>query len=144
MENIKIRQGTIEEALRVSDQIPEFLDGYGKEEYKFRLENKLNLILIAEDGDKAVGFKVGYQTDDYFYSWVGGVVPEYRRSGVAKKLSDFLEQWVKEKGISVVRFKTQNKFKHMLIFALKNGFSIIGTVPFDRDEGFKVLLEKKL
>jgi len=75
---------------------------------------------------------------------LGGVLPGYRKRGIATKLANHQEELIKELRISKIRFKSQNKFKGMLIFALKNGFSIIGTVPYDHYEGFKILLEKKL
>jgi GNAT superfamily N-acetyltransferase len=75
---------------------------------------------------------------------MGGVLPEHRRKGIANRLSKNQEDWIIKMEIKKIRFKTQNKFKGMLIFALKNGFSILGTVPFEGVEGFKILLEKKL
>ena len=40
------------------------------------------LINIAFDDTKVVGYKIGYEIDkDTFYSWVGGVDPQYRNDG---------------------------------------------------------------
>ena len=33
-----------------------------------------------------IGFKVGYERDGYFYSWMGGVLSDYRKKGVAQNL----------------------------------------------------------
>jgi len=141
---VQIKEGTIERALAVDKQIPELDDNYGEKEYRERLQGKSSTILIAYVNGKAVGFKLGYIENDYFYSWLGGVISEYRNQGIAAKLAIRQEEMVKEMGVSKIMFKTQNKFKGMLIFALKNGFSILGTVPFDGGEGFKILLEKNL
>jgi len=132
---VQIKTGTIEQAITINKQITEFDNVYSEKEYRGRLKGKKPLILIAFVNNKAVGSKLGYVEDDYFYSWLGGVLPE---------LAHQQEEMVKQMGISKIRFKSQNKYKGMLIFAIKNGFSIIGTVPYDRDEGFKILLEKKL
>lgn len=128
----------------ISSKIPEFDQGHDKDEYEKRLKGKKNLVLIAEIEGMVVGFKVGYQETNYFYSWMGAVIPEFRKLGVAKKLAEEQEKWVEDNGIKTIRFKTQNKFKYMLIFAIMNGFRIIGTMPFDGGEGFKILLEKEL
>ena len=144
MSKIFIRKGTIDEAVSISRGIPEFENVYGEEEYMKRMKNRIGHILIAESGGKAAGFKAGYVEDGYFYSWMGGVVPEFRRMEIARKLAKEQEEWVIAQGINTIRFKTQNKFKGMLIFALKNGFRIIGTEKFAGGEGFKIVLEKEL
>jgi len=144
LEKSRIIEGTIKIALEVARQIPEFSPSYGKSEYEKRLQNKQSQILIATVDNKPVGFKAGYKEEHYFYSWMGGVIPKYRRKGIAAELAKFQEDWVKEKGLDIIRFKTQNKFKGMLLFAIKNGFSIIGTVPYNGGEGFKIVLEKNI
>lgn len=128
----------------MSTRIPEFEGSYGPAEYARRLKGKKSLMLLAEENEEAVGFKVGYLEGRHFYSWMGGVVPEYRRRKIAGSLAKEQEAWVQEQGISTIRFKTQNTFKAMLLFAIKNGFRIIGTVPFEGGEGFKIVLEKTL
>jgi predicted GNAT superfamily acetyltransferase len=140
---IQIKEGTINQAVELSKQIPEF-ENPNEDEYICRFKGKDPLILIAYVNNKPAGFKVGYKENDYFYSWMGGVLPEHRRKGIANRLSKNQEDWIIKMEIKKIRFKTQNKFKGMLIFALKNGFSILGTVPFEGVEGFKILLEKKL
>jgi GNAT superfamily N-acetyltransferase len=61
-----------------------------------------------------------------FYFWPGGVLPEYRRLGIASTLAQEQEDWAKQQGYSPVFFKTRNRRKAMLIFALKNGFDMAG------------------
>jgi len=141
---VQIKKGTIEQAIVLDAQIPEFDGSNRGKEYQERLKGKDQLILVASKNNVSVGFKVGYKEKDYFYSWMGGVLPDYRNNGIASLLAKHQENFVREMGISRIRFKTQNKFRSMLIFALKNGFSILGTVPYEGDEGFKILLEKKL
>lgn len=142
--DIQIKLGNIEEAIELHKQIPEFDIADPEKEYRERLFGKGPIILIAQINQQSIGYKVGYKEDEYFYSWMGGVVPGFRGIGVVAKLASQQEDIVRGLGIFKIRFKTQNKFKSMLIFALKNGFSIIGTVPFNGGEGFKILLEKEL
>lgn len=113
-------------AAELSRMLPEFHDPYDETEIEKRFCGKAQLILIAYSGKTPVGFKVGYERDGYFYSWLGGVLPNYRGHGVAKKLADAQELWAKEKGYDSVTFKTRNRHKAMLCFALKMGLTLLG------------------
>ncbi|MDO9576525.1 MAG: GNAT family N-acetyltransferase [Candidatus Cloacimonadales bacterium] len=142
---ILIRIGTIEEVVELSLQIPEFDYVYAAAEYYKRFKERRSLILIAECDGKPVGFKVGCSTEDHFQSLMGGVLPEFRRKGIADKLAKFQEQWCRENNFTTVRFRTKAKFKNMLFFALSRGFNIISFE--DNDFNYlenRILLEKKL
>ncbi len=144
---IVIRQGSIEDCLLISSKIPEFADGqYGLEDYKKRLLNTKNLILTAFHEANPIGFKVGYERDNdgSFYSWMGGVLPEYRQLKIAKQLADCQEDWAKKQGYSAITFKTRNYLKPMLIFGIKNGFHIESIEPKDKLEDYRIFLRKRL
>ncbi|MEZ4985919.1 MAG: GNAT family N-acetyltransferase [Saprospiraceae bacterium] len=121
-----IKEGDVDTAMRLSRLVPEFIGPPEKKEYKRRLSGKTHLILIAWLDDKPVGFKVGYQEKDYFYSWMGGVLPSYRRRNVARKLAEAQEAWARRQGIRSIVFKTRNQHKNMLLFAISRGFQIVG------------------
>ncbi|MFN3802257.1 GNAT family N-acetyltransferase [Belliella pelovolcani] len=143
---IKIRQGTIDEVVALSQQVSEFYQPYSEKTYQERLKSIPFLILIAEvDGDP-VGFKVGYQRDSpqVFYSWMGGVVASHRRKGVATKLADAQEQWAKNHGFLKVYFKTRNKLTKMIHFGLNRGFMIVDLIKKGRVEEYRVVMEKVL
>lgn len=141
---IHIREGSIREAVAVSRQIPELTDPPGEEIYQARLSGVRHLILVAEVDGVVAGFKAGYERDGVFYSWMGGVKPAFRFSGLAKKLAMRQEEWAREHHYNSIVFKTRNHHKGMLIFALKNGFDIIGfqEKPFVSDH--RVMLRKVL
>lgn len=122
----KIKKGTIETVVQLSRQIAEFTNPHDAGEYEKRLANTPHLILVAYDQNLPVGFKVGYEREGGFYSWMGGVLPEYRENGIAQKLADEQEAWAKQQGYPHVTFKTRNRHRSMLLFAIKNGFQIIG------------------
>ena len=90
------------------------------------MRNNKSLILIAEIENTVVGFKAGYeqQHDGSFYSWMGGVLPEFRGKSIARKLADHMEEWAMEKKYSKIKMTTRNKNKAMLIFAISNGFNL--------------------
>ena len=141
---IEITESDIETVVNLTDKIPEFINPRGANEYYRRLDGVPHLILVALINEKPGGFKVGYERDGYFYSWMGGVLPEFRKLGIAKKLADRQEAWATEQGYSSVTFKTRNQHKGMLIFALKNGFDIIGFKERESVEVNRILLRKKL
>lgn len=101
------------------------------------------LLLIARVEGKAVGFKLGYLLDSStYYSWLGGVLPEYRGVGVALDLMKEQHCWCQGQGFKKIQTKTQNRFKAMLLLNLEQDFEIIGYE--DSPEGPKIILEKSL
>jgi ribosomal protein S18 acetylase RimI-like enzyme len=57
------------------------------------LKGCFSKILIASFNGILCGFKVAYSRDEgsSLYSWMGGVLPEYRRKGIARNLSRIME-----------------------------------------------------
>ena len=116
---INIKTGELETAVKLSTQIPEFESPYALNEYESRLDESA-LILTAENDEEPVGFKVGYDRfkDGSFYSWMGGVLPEFRQNGIANALADYQENWAKENGFGSIKLKTRNKHKAMIQLSL--------------------------
>ncbi len=141
-----IQHGSIEEVVAISRFIPELVNPYGAEEYRKRLAGKKYILLIAYINNYAVGFKVAYdkEKDGSFYSWMGGVLPDYRQAGVARELARVQEAWARNEGFTTIRFKTRNRHKAMLLFALKNGFQIMAVEPRETVAEYRILLEKDL
>lgn len=142
----QIREASPNELLWVHERIPEFPGKASLDFYTERLKHRLFLALVAEQNGELVGFKVGYQseTPDSFYSWMGGVRPEFRNFGIAEALADYQENWAKEKGFKTVFFKTRNRFPAMIAFGLKRGFKIMEIIPKGGVEDYRVVMSKKL
>lgn len=143
---IKIQKGTLSEALKVLKGVPEFDTLMESDYYEGKIKNKAHIILLAKIGDATVGCKVGYHKhkDGSLYSWLGGVLPEHRKLGVAKALADEMEVWALDNGYPKIRFKTLNRHKAMLAFSLKNGFDIFNVKPKDELENYRIELVKHL
>ena len=141
---IHIKEGTIKEVVQLSQQIPEFINPHGMEEYQRRLTNTTHLILIAYVNNEPAGFKVGYEKEGYFYSWMGAILPNFRRLQLATKLAKAQEAWASKQGYPHITFKTRNYLKPMLLFALKRGFHIIAVEERERIEEYRILLRKFL
>ena len=55
----------------------------------------------ARVGEQLVGFKLGYaHTPTRYYSWLGGVDPEYRRQGIAGGLMHRQHAWLLEAALA--------------------------------------------
>lgn len=139
-----IRASDIATVVALSKQIPEFITPHEATEYEKRLTGVPHLILAAFANEEPIGFKVGYERDGSFYSWMGGILPDFRKLGLAQTLAHAQENWAKAQGYKTITFKTRNNHKGMLIFALKNGFDIIGFEPKATIEAHRILLRKYL
>ncbi|MEM9886642.1 MAG: GNAT family N-acetyltransferase [Bacteroidota bacterium] len=140
-----IKEADIETVVQLSLQIPEFYAPYTAEVYINRFTDKAHLILVAYEGKTLLGFKVGYEREKgSFYSWMGAVLPKHRRKGVAQALADYQEAWAIQQGYDTITFKTRNRLKAMLSFALNNGFYIFKVEERARIEEYRIWLRKRL
>jgi GNAT superfamily N-acetyltransferase len=143
---VLIREGTFEECVNLSKKIMDFESPYEINEYKKRCETVTHLPLIADMDNKQIGFKIGYDRykDGSFYSWMGGVLPEFRQKKVASKLADFQENWALKNGYISIQLKTRKKHKAMIDFSLKRNFLIIDKKPMDDPLETRIIMEKQL
>lgn len=142
--DVKIEHGTIDEAIAIEQRIPEFEKPYDKSEYERRLTGANPLILVARVDDSLAGYKAGYDRyrDGSFYSWVGGVLPEYRGLKIASALADEQEEWATAQGYERVVLKTRPTFENMIAFSQKRGFVVINVDTTEHGEF--LVLEKRL
>ncbi len=106
--------------------------------------HKKTYLQTAVVENQVVGFKLGYELSSRkFYSWLGGVHPEFRGLGIASSLMKAQHDWCLQQGYQKIQTKTQNRFRAMLLLNIKQGFDIIGTQDSD-EGGMKIILEKSL
>lgn len=91
-----------------------------------RIKNQMPLLLVAFDGAKAIGFKLGYAIPDTatYYSWLGGVHQDYRRRGIAQELLERQEQKASDMGMTKIYFATYDRFPGMISLGEKNGYQL--------------------
>ena len=142
---IHIRKGAFRECVDLSTKISEFNSPYKIEEYKKRCAGKY-LALIAEIDNKPGGFKIGYDRfkNGSFYSWMGGVLPKFRRMGVAYSLANSQEKWAVENEFSSILLKTRQKHDGMIAFSLNRGFIITEETQITPAEETRIWMEKSL
>ncbi|MEM1358597.1 MAG: GNAT family N-acetyltransferase [Bacteroidota bacterium] len=134
----------IKELVDLSDQVPELHAPYRASEYERRLTGVPHLMLLAEVNGAAAGFKVGYEREGFWYSWMGGVHPDYRRRGIARQLANVQDAWAQREGYPHVTFKTLNRHRNMLRFALERGFNIIRVEERETVAEYRIWLRKSL
>lgn len=85
------------------------------------------VILEALMDGVPAGFKIGYRENRFaFYSAKGGVLPEYRRKGVARALLAEMIRIARTRGYRRFTFDTfPNLHPGMTIMALRLGFRIV-------------------
>ncbi len=104
------------------------------------------LILEARIHNEPVGFKVGYRENQkIFYSAKGGILPDYRRQGIALHLLKDMMIRVQQMGYSHFAFDTfPNLHPGMTILALENGFRLIKSDYNSVYKEYRLRFERRL
>lgn len=124
---MKIEKGTLDDVLLVDAGIPEFDGRTTRALLEERLSGKTVLILIAREENVPVAYKLGYAiSEGEFYSWLGGVLPAFRRRGIATKLRYAQEHWVRSEGYELLSVKSMNRYPAMLQLLIAGGYQIVG------------------
>jgi GNAT superfamily N-acetyltransferase len=139
-----IEENRLEDVMLVLSQIPEFEKTPDAGSIQSRLIDKPHLVLSARNDSGPRGFKIGYERDRKFYSWLGGVLPEYRNKGIASALASRQEEWAKNQGYTTIWMKTRNCFPEMLMMAIGRGFRIVGFDPRKEVGQHRIVLEKSI
>ncbi len=109
------------------------------------LKMALHLCYLSREANpkKHIGFKFGYEKDDgsVFYSWLGGVLPEYRGYKASKLLMKSQHNWCKEMVFFQVETKCRLNKVQMMAVNLKSGFEFYGT---EEGKHNKLIFRKKL
>ncbi|RYF69527.1 MAG: GNAT family N-acetyltransferase [Cytophagaceae bacterium] len=137
---------------KLLDLLTDIFTNQSREEWLTDLTTKATYpgfqLIVALDGDRVVGCKIGYDWQPYsqstttFYSWLGGVDPAYRGQGIASELMRLQHGACILAGYGIIRTHTYNQWHDMLILNLRHGFQIIGTQP--GKHGLTIMLEKTL
>ena len=103
------------------------------------------LVLVAQLDGQPVGFSCGYELrPSTYYTWLCGVVPDARRMGIATQLMAAVQAWAIEHRYEMARFECYNQHRPMLLFAIKNGYDIVGVRWDARTAGNHVIFERQL
>jgi GNAT superfamily N-acetyltransferase len=112
-------------ARRVFDQV-------SPERMAWRMSNMPDLTcFLALAAGTPVGFKIGYAlSEERYYSWLGGVDPDYRRRGIAAQLMIRQHAWAGERGYASVETRSEHTNIAMAQVNLAHGFTVSGTQAY--------------
>ncbi|ERK07265.1 GNAT family N-acetyltransferase [Serratia fonticola] len=139
------RQATLEEIYSLYLCIPEFGSLHRLKDLQQRIGDNPSHGLIAEIDGQAAGFKLGYQTaPGEFYSWLGAVLPDFRRQGIAQTMLAEQERWARSQGYQQLWVKTRNQFRAMLIMLISHEYQIFTLEKKGEVDEYRLLLKKNL
>src|SRR5207248_131736 len=95
------------------DDLPTIVDLYNQiyrpprdvESFRRRFMARYNALrMIARVKDQPVGFFLGFELKPTtFFAWFYGVLPDFRRQGIATQLMEAVHAWAREQGYESVR-----------------------------------------
>lgn len=103
----------------------------GKTYFTNTINNQKDLLLVAEDEEKLVGYigaspkEIEYRKSNYLEVDNLGVAKAYRRKGVATLLMEKCIAWAKEQGYQKLYLTSYFKNTNAITFYKQNGFSEI-------------------
>ena len=114
------------------------------ESFRRRYLGRHNVLqVVARLGDRPVGFSLGFELKpDVFFSWFYGVLPEFRRQGVASQLMEAVHSWARLNEYESIRFECHNQHRPMLHLGIAVGYDIVG-IRWDPDRNENLLLFQK-
>jgi GNAT superfamily N-acetyltransferase len=115
------------------------------ESFKRRYRGRYNVLqLVARVGNRPVGFFLGFELKPtVFFAWFYGVVPEFRRQGIASQLMEAVHAWAKQNEYESIRFECHNQHRPMLHLAITLEYDIVG-MRWDPDRGDNLVIFEKV
>jgi GNAT superfamily N-acetyltransferase len=135
------------------DELPTILELYNQifrpgrdlESLERRFRGRYNVLcLVARIDDRPVGFFLGFELKPMVYfAWFYGVLPDFRRQGIASQLMDAVHSWALQNEYESIRFECHNQHRPMLHLAIALGYDIVG-IRWDADRGDNLLIFEKV
>jgi len=115
------------------------------ESFQRRFRSRYNVLMLeARLEDRPIGFFMGFELKPgAFFAWFYGVLPEFRRQGIASQLMDAVHSWAKQNEYGSVRFECHNQHRPMLHLAIALGYDIVG-IRWDPDRGDNLVIFEKV
>src|SRR5438552_7449419 len=122
-----------------------FRPGRTEEFFTRRYLGRHNVLqLIARIEDRPVGFFLGFELKPtVYFAWFYGVLPQYRRQGIASQLMDAVHSWARQHEYESVRFECHNQHRPMLHLAIALEYDIVG-IRWDPDRGENLVIFEKV
>jgi GNAT superfamily N-acetyltransferase len=115
------------------------------ESFHRRYRGRYNVLqLIARLGNQPVGLFLGFELKPtVYFAWFYGVLPDFRRQGIASQLMDAVHSWARQNDYESIRFECHNQHRPMLHLAIALGYDIVG-IRWDPDRGDNLVIFEKV
>ncbi len=112
--------------------------------FKRRLRGRYNaLMLVANVEGRPVGFSTGFELKpNVFFAWLLGVLPDFRRQGIAEQIHKAQCAWAAEHEYETMRMECYNRHRPILHMAIAMEFNIVG-IRWDSDRHDNLLIFEK-
>ena len=115
------------------------------ESFHRRYRGRYNILqLVARLENRPVGFFLGFELKPtVFFAWFYGVLPEFRRQGIASQLMEAAHSWARQNDYESIRFECHNQHRAMLHLGINQEYDILG-IRWDPDRGANLVLFQKM
>ena len=116
-----------------------------EEGFKRRFLGRYNgLRLVARVDERPVGFFLGFELKPaVYFAWFYGVLPQFRRQGIASQLMDAVHSWARQHEYESIRFECHNQHRPMLHLAIAREYDIVG-MRWDPDRGDNLVIFERV
>src|SRR5262249_36739457 len=122
-----------------------FRPGRDAESFRRRYRGRHNVLqMVARVNDRPVGFFLGFELKPQtFFGWSWGVLPDFRRQGIASQLMDAVHAWARQNDYESIRFECHSRHRPMLHLGIAHEYDIVG-IRWDHDRGENMILFEKV
>ena len=115
------------------------------ESFRRRFLGRYNVLqLVARLKDRPVGFHLGFELKPtVYFAWFYGVLPAFRRQGIASQLMEAVHDWGRANDYEAIRFECHNQHRPMLNLAIAQEYDIAG-IGWDPDRGENLVIFEKV
>jgi GNAT superfamily N-acetyltransferase len=121
-----------------------FRPGRDVESFARRYQGRHNVLqMVARVDERPAGFFLGFELKPgVFFAWFYGVLPDFRRQGIASQLMEAVHDWARENDYESIRFECHNQHRPMLHLGIALGYDIVG-IRWDPDRQANLVLFQK-
>ena len=134
------------------DELPLIVELYNQifrpprdeEFFRRRYLGRYNILqMVAQVNQRPIGFFLGFELKpQVFFAWFYGVVPAFRRQGIASQLMEAVHEWASTNGYDAIRFECHNQHRPILHLGIAMEYDILG-IRWDPDRGANLVLFQK-
>ena len=114
------------------------------ESFRRRYLGRYNVLqMLATVKEKPVGFFLGFELKpDTYFAWFYGVLPDFRRHGMATQLMEAAHDWARHHSYDVIRVECHNHHRPLLHLSIELGYDIVG-IRWDSGRGDNLVIFEK-